>query len=276
MIVELVGGLTSRLDVLASLAHSKDVQFVWEPAPGINAEFRDLFDNDLPVYRRDAVGHSHSRVLVYDSQSTLHVPELRNVYLKADWPVRTTENEKYGWDQRDKTYHPFSQFLLLLRPVKYVRDAVERCAAKFGENIYGINIRRGVGVNYHASSCIFSPTNLFLDKVREKGGDRFFVATDSCYDLEQLCIHFLDRLVFIEDLANFPVDGGYTSQGVQRALADWYLLAKTSFVYMTKGAGFAQRACRLNGVPYEELVCGDAGLVTYYDRHLDKKQRGLF
>ena len=279
MIIQIEGGLFSRLDVLASIVSSKHypslIQPVWNRNEGVNAHFHLLFEND--IYFADYIPCEKE----YYQPGTHLDPRINDKYIIADHPVLFEDTAKYGEFFSHSNFHPFSNFIRQLKPVKEIRDEIEQILESNKDfDFYGFNIRRGMGLNYHPNSVIYSPIKLFIDKAKQIFDDfyknRIVVTTDSYETLENLCIDFYDKLIFIKDYMKYPLNDGYNLAGMKRSVIDWFLLTKCKKIYCSKEAGFAIRAARTANIEYEELISQDQKIINYYAAAIERKQRGIF
>ncbi len=286
MIIEIAGGLTSRLDVLASILATKHypdlVQIVWEPDKGVNARFENLFENDIQIIKKSDIDLSKYRVKKYEW--TCLDPRLepsKDLYFIADYPVSFEDTEKYGRFDAHTKEHVFNQYIKDLVPIQEITDSLKEKQEYINKfEIYGINIRRGTGLNYHPNSCIMSPNSLFRSKIKrileEKNNVKFIITTDSYIDLEQLCMNYYDKLIFVEYYMRYPLDDGYTLEGMKRTLIDWYLLQKSKKIFCSKEAGFAMRCGRTFNIPVEELISQNNKRINYHGQAMNRKLDGRF
>lgn len=270
MYIEIKGGLTARLYVLASILSSdyaSYVNLVWDLEDGMTAYFHELFDNKITFFKKadlEILPEKHNPAL------GIHIENDMNKFVYTDWPIRFDGESP----DLDKMY----EWLKQLRPNEEIQSLIDRY--EIPENTIGWQIRRGVGINYNMGSCIFSPTRFVFDFVQkvieENPNQKFYFATDSCYALERACIRFLDNLIYIKEYRDYPIDGGYSLNGMKRAVADFFLLSKCDHLYSTEGSGFARRIAEIYNKPIKVIsLVGDVEM-KYKNKQLRFKQQGQF
>lgn len=115
--------------------------------------------------------------------------------------------------------------------------------ANFGVRTIGIHIRR----TDNAESIQSSPLSLFIEAVkREIGIDenvRFFVASDSDTDKQELLDKFGDRII-----TTFESCDRNSRQGIENGLTDLYLLSRTCKIYGCAGSSFTEVASLIGNI----------------------------
>ena len=106
--------------------------------------------------------------------------------------------------------------------------------------------------------------------------NRIVITTDSYEVLEQFCMEFYDKLIFIDDFKHWPINDGYNLAGMERTVIDWFLLTKCRRIYCSCSAGFALRAGRSFRIETNELTSDDLKTVNYYAAAIERKRRGIF
>lgn len=287
MLIELDGGLTNRLEVLASVLLSgeypKNIQLIWEPNEGINCDYNSLFEpleftdkNSLKLHEMNVVKYdpgmrfdTRKKVFVNDIECT--IPTNESTYVIAHYPIKINSDDI-------NLYKLFQIWKSDIKPIKEIQNLIDTYSENFTCNTYGVQIRRGIGRNYNLNSCILSPTqfsiNYILELLRNNNNLKFFMATDSYTDLEEFCWHLGDSLIYIRDYLYYPIDGGYTLAGLKRTVADFHLLSMTTHIYSSYESGFAQRASKLNNIPIDYIY--DKSREQYRNKTLHHKQLGLF
>lgn len=285
MIIQIEGGLFSRLDVLSSIINSKHypdlIQIVWNPAEGVDAHFHELFENDIEFVNGDHYDNFEHKKYHAGEHIDPRLEKNHTIYLIADHPILFEDTVPLGHFFADSYGHKFNNLFRDLRPVKHLQDKIKEICEQYKNlNWYGFNIRRGIGLNYHPNSNIMSPTHLFIQKAKEifelHGGNRIVVTTDSYSDLEQLCMRYYDRLIFVKEYMKYPINDGYNLAGMERSVIDWFLLTKCQRIYCGFEAGFAIRAARSFEIWMEELVTREAAVINYYAAAIERRKIGIF
>jgi hypothetical protein len=88
-------------------------------------------------------------------------------YLIADYPVIFEDTTSLPVFDANALGHPFNQFFRDLEPVKELKNYINNFDDRINNKTYGINIRRGMGLNYHPNSTILSPNTLFYQLFKD-------------------------------------------------------------------------------------------------------------
>lgn len=277
--IEVNGGLTSRLDVVSTIINSgyypEHIQMTWPKVPGMMANFNELYDDDFIKFEYKDQDNS----LPKHEYGTELNPLLGDRKICADWPIRFI-GKKTEFNFKDEQFlTEYRKFYNSLKPVQEIQDVINQYSPKFGDKTFGINMRRGVGINYHSESCIYSPTRLFIgviNQIKEANKDnQCFITTDSFYDLETICF-FNSNIFCIDDYIRYPLDGGYTLSGMKRTLIDWLLLTRTQHLYVSKNAGFGIRAAIIGDKSYTEVIDNSPDVVDYHAKKQQRLREGKF
>lgn len=264
------GGLTSRLYVLGSIVTSdrypNEILPIWEPSEGINCRFNDIFKTEIEFADYD-INKTYTQWLPGH-----HIDyNVKDGYYWSDYGIKIDDKlemrDIYAWIKKlechDEIQHLIDQYAAPLKQ----------------KHTEGIQIRRGIGKNYNVNACIYCDC-LFIEgyvkRLIDEHNLQLFVATDSYYDLERLCILFRDNLVFVREFEKYPIDGGYTLAGLKRAWAEWILLSKCSQLHLTVNGGFGQRVKEVFNLPASVMKNPSPKLKQYFKTMLTQKQQGLF
>lgn len=113
------------------------------------------------------------------------------------------------------------------------------------ENVIGVHIRRTDNLR----SISDSPTALFVERMRQEPDDTvFYLATDSEDEKRQLRQVFGERLHFAERQAERG-----TLQGMEDALIEMYLLARTSRILGSAASTYSMTAAAIGRIPLEVI-----------------------
>jgi len=263
------GGLANRMRAIASAyamtqLTGNRLKVVWFQDWALNAPFRSLFIPQDILTPQEATLSDH---LIYDRarRHNLWLPALpqrllfeRRLHEDDIWPLMTRNFDFAGWARGHRCYmsnymdfYPYDSALLhqLYVPVPPVSDAVNRnCELLASSHIIGIHIRR----TDHVISIQKSPTNLFIDKIKEEidlhADTKVFLATDSNEVKQELRQHFGNRIVTPADEARRD-----NIEGIRGGLVDMYTLAATSRIYGSQGSTFSKMAARLGNIKLQML-----------------------
>jgi hypothetical protein len=269
-----IGGLCNRLRVIDSaIALAKQnhsyVHVIWQMNADLNCKFEELFE--LParidkieqiktsdnlsraiekIYRTKIGGFIHSLylkyvlksfdlVLSYDLMQSYHD---RN-YQGCNFSEMTVAKRSYI-----TTFHsfytserPFGDFV----PVERLQQIINEHSQNF-DNVIGVHIRR----TDNRQSLAYSSTPEFIElmqaEIRKDGNTRFFVATDSQIEEDNLKRIFPGRIVTYQKKSLDRND----PDAIQDAVVDLYCLSKCRKLIGSYYSSFTDTAHQINGIDY--------------------------
>ncbi len=263
-----VGGLANRMRAVASAVTlmqkcKGEVKVVWFRDWALNAPFKELFE---PVDMPDVslVEGNCVNWLMYDR------PRKRNFWIPSlfqslYYNYRLYENqveECFGWnDALEKSVSSGRSYIAafyqlvaydnemvqrLFRPVKSVREAIDRRCAPFSSYTIGMHIRRTDNV----VAIQRSPLELFFKVVDTELAAhpdlRVYLATDSEDVKAQMRERYGARIITASSAADRN-----SIEGIRDGIVDMYSLARTQKIYGSSGSSFSELASQLGNVPLE-------------------------
>jgi len=274
MYVEILGGLTSRFWVLASVCHfdQANLKPVWNQAPVVRANFDDLFVNNLEVLQDSMLNidelnfknygsPTHIFLKSESSQRTHKVTEHIGIERLMDFRESGYDNSTYlladqpmwGWVPTNETYDLFRHFMSMLVLVPEIQDQVDKYCAMFSDSTIGVNIRGCENsINNTPNANRFTITkaeSCIKMEIKKDNNVNIFLTSGNEENLIYLSSKFGERIIYVKE-PNSPLDVGESLDGVKRALVDWYLLSKTPKAYIPL-SGYAIKACEMSRTPYQ-------------------------
>lgn len=241
--IEILGGLTSRLTVLASLLendYTDKYNLIWsDDQPGCNCAFEDLFVNDIKFINKKQLNLNDFKIQTYGSPIEIYsyynniVPNIESVknrydylidedsdYILMDYPINREEEFKY--------LKYFKNLIRRLIPIEEIQSIIDRYLLQYNSNTYGVYFR-GCQNSINSTN---EDTNYskILNRINEilssNSKDKIFFSTGD----EKLLFEVLNinssRIIYVNE-PEYILDCGYSKKGVQRALIEWILLSKT-------------------------------------------------
>ncbi|MEI6789988.1 MAG: hypothetical protein WCK42_02275 [Myxococcaceae bacterium] len=252
-------GLGNRLRALASgyaLAKQTGRTFVidWQASSDeVPVSFNDLFKNEISTPEKQTLHLNRARKINVNS---LGRDGLVEISVDKDDAARVIQIESYfrfineglSFDDIQKDY---VDFLKKLSPVAEIENTVE----KFSESLSDVSIENRIGVHFRSftlpSDSNFKAKNplevrrttmlnVMEEQSRQGQQTYFFVATDDPEMLLLMKQKFGSKIISREKTVDRSTLGG-----MQDALADWYLLARTNRVIGTIDSSFSDEAAFL-------------------------------
>lgn len=255
MYVEICGGLTSRLLVLSHVWKIPDIKLVWRPFNGIQCEWSDLFSNGPKFYNISENELCNLKLYTYGipiriyETEKLYLPLSINrnniTHIENKWPTLDDSNYILAGTPLNYALGTFIDMMDHLIPTDEIQDLVNKYHSLFSSNMKGLNIRGcHKTINYANNS----------DTLTEQRGERIIAENPGKYFLStgsQSTVNLFrqSRDVLMLDEPNYPLDAGYSPNGVKRALVEFYLLSKTSLAFIPN-SGYAIKACLFGRVPF--------------------------
>ena len=260
------GGLANRMRAIASAyaltqETGSDLQVVWFQDWALNAPFHSVFVLPAQIRLREA---TLTDKLLYDRarRRNLWLPALpqRLLFERHIKEQMVTPLKKQNFDFKDwahghrcymSCYQVFGDFSdslysILFHPVKEVIDNVNRFREQFSSHCIGLHIRRTDNIE----SINQSPTNLFIDKVKEEidthADTTVFLATDSDEVKNELRKIFGTRIITPNKEACRN-----NIEGIRGGLIDMWTLSTTQKIYGSVGSSFSAMAASIGGTKFE-------------------------
>ena len=260
------GGLANRMRAIASAyvltqQTGNDLQIVWFLDWALHAPFHSIF---LPIEQLNIREAKGLDFVLYDRarRRNLWLPALpqRLIFNRRIKEQMVTPLKKQNFDFKEwarghrcymSCYHVFGDFpdslySILFHPVKEVMDNVNRFRDQFSSHCIGLHIRR----TDNRESINQSPTNLFIDKVKEEidihADTTVFLATDSDDVKNELRKLFGTRIIT-------PNKGACRSniEGIRGGLIDMWTLSTTQKIYGSVGSSFSTMAASIGETKIE-------------------------
>lgn len=260
------GGLANRMRAIASAytltqQTDSDLQVIWFQDWALSAPFHSIFEETPLVAIREATVSDH---LLYDRarKKNFFVPALpqrilfqRHIKEQDVTPLKKQSFDFEAWVRGKRCYmscyqvfgtFPDKLYTQLFHPVKAVMDVVDGYRSQFNSHTIGLHIRR----TDNAESIAKSPTELFINKVREEidqhDDTTVYLATDSTEVKQEFIAAFGSRIITPKE------DAGRDSiSGIRGGVIDLWTLASTQKIYGSAGSSFSPMAASIGGVPLE-------------------------
>jgi hypothetical protein len=231
--LQVCAGFANRVRAMVSgicLAKHYKIPLVlhWYPRPDeCGCEFEHVIDpKSLPsfvkvtsqsmVQAEEVLSHSHAETLL---QTWDHRSDLKF--------------KSYGIFYSDETW---DTVLRSLRPSPSVRQILDaRCSQVDWAKAIGVHIRR----TDNKKSIEGSPTEWFLDKMRQGKDSVYIVATDDVELRDELQNEFGTRCVFPASVVS-----RWFEEGMIHGVADFFALSKCSRIWGSVGSSFSEIAAR--------------------------------
>jgi hypothetical protein len=143
---------------------------------------------------------------------------------------------------------PFEPFV----PVRELQERIGAVTGRFGKTT-GVHVRRGTGHDPHPGALKYSPTEAFIDRMRQlldRGeAETFYLATDDPGEADRLRATFPGRVRF-DPKSGFD----HTSiPAMHDAVVDLYCLAGTDRILGSVGSTFSKTASTIGNIPLERI-----------------------
>lgn len=260
------GGLANRMRAVVSayeLCKKVDstLQVVWFQDWALHAPFHAIFEETPLVAIREA---TLLDTILYDRarKKNLFLPALpqrilfqQHIKEQDVTPLKKQSFDFEAWARGKRCYmscyqvfgnFPDERYAQLFHPVKAVMDVVEGYRSQFNKHTIGLHIRR----TDNAESIAKSPTELFINKVREEidrnNDTKVFLATDSSAVKQEFITAFGSRIITPqEDACRDSISG------IRGGVVDLWTLASTQKIYGSAGSSFSPMAASIGGVALE-------------------------
>jgi len=235
-------GLGNRMRfTLSCLLLSKEVErqfeYIWPISPTFKPKFTDLW-----YFKELDVTDTYTPQEKYFFTHTKGITQYSDM---SDWLIQSEEQiadpagNQYDW----------VGLLQKLKPVPAIRSRVTRMAKKLPSDYVAVNVRTQVAP---PASTEESPLDWYLRRMHElvdnNTNTTFFLSCDSDEVQERLMREFPGRT----EAQAIPSSFG-SVESVQKAVADLYLLGRSSLILAPFGSSFARLGWFLGGSkqPYE-------------------------
>lgn len=266
------GGLANRMKALEALiVLTRDTTdlystAIWYKDKGLNCSFDQLFRpleiprltlreanlldyvfNDRPRKKNFFIPNIFQKIY-YDT--CLHEDEVtQKTYRGFDFQKWVLSYKKTFMSaclqfHKGETEKSFTSFI----PIDELQKKINNRCKDFSSKTIGVHIRR----TDNRASIKNSPTELFIQLMRDElemdKSVLFYLASDSQEEKERLTSIFGDRIItFWEPVLR------HTSQGVQDALVDLYVLSRTQKIIGSSGSSFSVLASEIGNIPYVKV-----------------------
>ncbi|WP_373540204.1 hypothetical protein [Chamaesiphon sp.] len=269
-----IGGLGNRLrtiDAAIALAQANHsyLEVIWQLNADLNCRFEDLFELPSSIDRivqidtsdlfsrlvekicRTKIGgmiqslyfkyvlKSFDLVLTFDRMESYHARD----YIGCDFQQLAADKRVYiaTVHRFYPSAHPFANFV----PVERLQRIITEIATNF-DRVIGVHIRR---TDNH-QSLASSPTTAFIELMQAEisldNNTKFFVATDSQLEEEQLKQTFPNRIITYQKQSldrDDPV-------AIEDAVIDLYCLSKCRKLIGSYYSSFTDTAHQIEGIDY--------------------------
>ena len=260
IILKPIGGLCNRLRSMASAIQlSQDIDkpliVYWVKARGLNSKFYELFKpinnieiietNNLSIFFRYGVyrGWSFSfltrDLLKCDYYNNKVIVNLIN--LKIDIKKQIKVNTFFA--ETCEYFYPSESMFSLFQPIDSIQDKIDEIARKFDNYTIGVHIRR----KDHKLAIENSPVELFekmmKKEIQNEPKTNFYLASDCEKTKAYLKDVFKERIIL-----NLGSTSRLTTNGMQNAVIDLFLLSKTSIIFSSYWSSFSFVAAKITGI----------------------------
>ena len=263
-----LSGLCNRLRAIASaIALARDsgamLKIYWVKNHDLNCRFDDLFSpmsidnveliecNRKPIlfraYRSDNKWKGAICTIIEGIQKRF----IDQILYKKD-PVNLFLHENGSLENPNRiiieTQHRFyrcENFNLYFKPILQIQDRIDKQVASFAPHTIGVHLRRTDLPQQH-----LSPTSSFIkmmeEEVKKDNAVSFFVASDSETDKQELQEKFGGRVI-----TTIVETSRSTLEGMQDAVFDLFVLARTNMILGTYYSSFSETAAiDIGQLPY--------------------------
>jgi hypothetical protein len=279
LLVYTQNGLANRLRVLASASimaewMGRKLLLNWTPSEACNVLWEELFVNQ---FDRCTMPLSKFRAGI-DLYDNYLIPKT----LYGDYPQLSIRNDAdmialntcYNFKPEGMTNEAYqlekSLFYRNLRPLENIKTAVNDIQRRYfdGHNVIGIHIRRNDHLSFlrkdHQLVC---PTKMFAQAIEnimiEDPETKIFLATDDKQE-EKFFRQLFHNAVIVYKKEEVKRN---TRKGMQDALIDWLLLAKTSMIIASYSSSFSEEASVVNRIKKHVIVKEDELSKTHFKAH---------
>ena len=130
------------------------------------------------------------------------------------------------------------------KPIPTIQKKIDEVSQKFPSNIIGVHIRRTDNI----ISINNSPTELFIEKMKEEKDASFYLASDSIQEKQSITNLFKDKIYSYDcNLERSKADG------IKDAVIELFLLSKTKKIYGSYNSSFSEIAAKIGKVEFKEV-----------------------
>ncbi|KAA6324546.1 hypothetical protein EZS27_026138 [termite gut metagenome] len=256
-----VGGLANRMRTIASaLSLANDcnthLRIIWYKDVGLNCEFHQLFQ-PLPYTKVTLKNASFIDFILYDRprKKNLWIPRVFQCLLfdKCLYDTKVVRGFDFlNWAKNKNVFitayslfYPVSGFSFsgCFVPKDWIQQRIREQYNLFNKYTVGVHIRRTDNV----CSISKSPTELFInwmnDEIQRHPETLFYLATDSQEEKVRLRNIFGARMITLDKEVSRT-----TSTGIENAVVDLFLLAKTNKIIGSFYSSYTEMAAELSGI----------------------------
>lgn len=240
LVVSVKEGLCNRLRVLLSaIAYSevtnRQLLIDWPQDRVFGAALSDLWQHPY-----QEIGSFSKRILLglaggYYTHDSIH--------LGIKHPIACVKTVHTFCEQEYPA--PLVSYLSRLSLIEPLQEKIETFASQWfdGHVVVGVSIRYH---NAHAKTLAASPPEWFIQRLNEIHAQfpnvRFFLSVD-CNEISQY-IRSATKAVICQLPRNYHVN---QTDGIQEAVCELYLLARTNYILASYWSSFANMACSMRG-----------------------------
>lgn len=252
-----MGGLANRMRAMLS-AYSlacqvgSDLHVAWLRDRGLNARLSDLFE-PVNLFEVEEVAGWKSVFYQPPMKRNLFIPKLLQLrYGQTLFDDRLVALQQYPQSLEEMVadkrvligsglgFYPADSSLYpaVFVPYGEIAEMVDNTLSGLPSNVVGVHIRR----TDNAESIRRSPLDAFVCRMREFSDSHFYLATDS----EEVRTH-LERLFPGRIITSGRPASRGTLQGMKDAVAEMFILSKTSYFLGSYYSSFSDIILEMNG-----------------------------
>lgn len=264
-----IGGLANRmLSITSAIGFCKEhkvfLKVYWFKDWGMGADFHALFELNSSVENVEIIDAKWS-------DYRFDRPRKRNLWIPYLWQYfafekRIYEHKIYAGLKAEEIseamqkhrslylvhYHLFHESEKMynsIRPIASINSSIEKQTNLFSQyKVIGIHIRRGD----HPIPTEKSPLSLFINRIHEEleinPDTKFYVASDSKEEKEKLIERFGNSIITSSKEVRRD-----TVEGITDALAELYILSRTTKIYGSLASSYSLLAAKLSDIPIKIL-----------------------
>lgn len=274
IIVKPRSGLGNRMRAVSSFIYLKnlinaELQVIWQPDDGLNAEYRDIFQENenfslikpnilysLFVSRskllNSKIGIIRYSVKAYNELIKkilqLDVLLLNDEVTNLQYIKEICENKRRILIMTGYQCLEYPEGVRSFVPADHINLIINKIVAGFKKNMIGMHIRRTDHVVSMNKSPIYLFENKILEYIESKRDIGVFLATDD----PEVETYFKDKypeIIFTYE----KTFGRDTKEGMLDAVVDLYLLSKTEKIYGSYWSSYSGIASLLGDIKLQSL-----------------------
>lgn len=274
IIVKPRSGLGNRMRAVSSFIYLKnlinaELQVIWQPDDGLNAEFRDIFQENENFslikpnilyslfVSRSKLLNSKIAIIRYSVKTynelikkilQLDVLLLNDEVTNLQYVKEICENKHRILIMTGYQCLEYPEGVRTFVPADHINLIINKIVAGFKKNMIGMHIRRTDHVVSMNKSPIYLFENKILEYIESKRDIGVFLATDD----PEVETYFKDKypeIIFTYE----KTFGRDTKEGMLDAVVDLYLLSKTEKIYGSYWSSYSGIASLLGDIKLQSL-----------------------